>query len=158
MPESVQSKTQGWSPDPFHALHPLRYPLAPPFSPQQIVSEGAGPSRTYFQKPARSLRSLSRKKFLTGAPAASPRRFHPMRKKGGKKNGSTTKSPWPPAWPQSRARKPRHKGCESCPPQRAAATGSQEEQFLKDDKQVLIAWLKRGHFYRGKDGDISKEA
>jgi hypothetical protein len=67
----------GGPPDPFDAPHPLRYPLVPPFSSLQIVSDGAGPSRTYFHKPARSLRSLTRKKFLTGAPAPSPSRFHP---------------------------------------------------------------------------------
>jgi len=75
-------------PDPCNAPHPLRYPLVPPFSSQQMVSEGAGPSRTYFHKPARSLCSLTRKKFWTGTPATSPKMIPSMRKKGGRKNGS----------------------------------------------------------------------
>ena len=77
----------GKPPDPFHAPHPLRYPIVPPFSSEQIVSEGAGPSRTYFQKPARSLHSLTRKKSWTGTPAPSPKTIPSMRKKGGKKTG-----------------------------------------------------------------------
>src|SRR5260370_866881 len=58
-----------------------------------MVSEGTGPSRTYFQKPARSLCSLTRKKFWTGTPAPSPKTIPSMRKKGGKKNGSASRAP-----------------------------------------------------------------
>jgi hypothetical protein len=82
----------GQPPGPFHAPHPLRYPLVPPFSSEQMLSEGAGPSRTYFHKPARSLCSLTRKKFWTGTPAPSPKTIPSMRKKGEAKTGTPPRS------------------------------------------------------------------
>ena len=135
----------GQTPDPFNAPHPLRYPLVPPFSSQQMISEGAGPSRSYFHKRVRSRCSLTRKKFWTGAPAPSPKTIPSMRKKGEEKNGS-------PSTVLCRIPKPKERSLSQHPPRlpffRLVPLWNQ--CVVAGSSRVGINFRFQAHFWIGK--------
>lgn len=120
----------GQPPDPCDAPHPLRYPLVPPFFPKTNSQRRRWPVKNLFSK-ARSLAALTlSKKVLDRHPSALAKTIPSMRKKGGSKNRTP------------------HTQQPRCHLARTSIL----------DKQVFLAWLEWGHFYRGKDGDISNGA
>ena len=127
----------GWPPDPFDAPHPLRYPLVPPFFPAANCKRRRWPIKNLFSQ-ARSLAALTlSKKVLDGHPSAFTKTIPSMRKKGGGEKRQHLQSPRALSLAAIQGKKTEAQGLRILPA-RAAATGSQEEQFLKADKRVLL--------------------